>query len=1018
MAEKTEKQRLAIYSIAAHRGFADALAAGLVPRYSDGAHGLARLTLLLPGRRAIRTMTEAFTRLMGEQGTPNGSGGLLLPRMAVIGDIELNETLGPLLDPIGEGADIPPAANPTRRWLRLAEMLRMAMLREGMEIPTNAALLRQAREIGSAMDRLLVEGIAPEDLLGERVLDIVGELSGHWRENLRLFATVQAMWLSELQARQELDAPARRNALFEHAADRWRTNPPVDPVVAAGITSASPAIAALLRRIAELPQGAVVLPDLDLAMEDEVWESLGRAGVGPEPGDAPLGPGDAVTHPQYHLKLLLNRMGVARGEVRNWHRRGSSAAPPERSRALSSLFLPPKESASWVDLPPERRRLTGVRLMESAHPEHEAQSIALLMREALDTPERRVALVTPDRGLAGRVIAHLKRWNIDADDSAGRPLPHTPAGRIALLIAEILATRAAPVPLVAALAHPHAGGKDDERRQWLSHARLLEKALRGPRIDVGLAPLAEKAREIAGKRSSTAFAEWWARVEAIIAPLVALGETETLDMGDALSAIAAAGEAMCGLAIWSEADGRSLSSTLETLREAAREVPTALAPAEVPLVLRDVLDQVSVRPPYGGHPRIAIYGLIEARMSRADLVICGGLTEGSWPQGASQDPLVAPAVMRALGVPGGDFRIGLSAHDLAAALGAPQVVLSYARKDASGPAIASRFVLRVRAMLGELLERHMERDIPHIAEALDRDQPTAPHPQPKPMPSAEQRRVDISATALDRLRSDPYQFYASHILRLRALDGIDQEPTPAWRGEAVHDILERWYVDHRAAPGTLLPLAEKRLAELSGHPFMRGLWQPRLLAALAWLDEETQGLRADGREIAVVETGGAFTVDGVKISARADRIDRLVNGELAIVDYKTGHPPKGSEVEAGYALQLGTTGLVAAHGGFDGLSGEPTHFEYWSLARDRKSGEFGYREEPIPEGRKKSGIERDKFLSESRRMLQDALDRWITGTEPFTARLNPDLPGYNDYDQLMRLDEWQGRGNDGGSDET
>ena len=215
-------QQLSIYSIAAHRGFADALAAGLVPRYHEDGHGLARLTLLLPGRRAIRTMTEAFTRLMGEEGRT----GLLLPRMAVIGDIELDETLGPLLDPIGEGADIPPAADPTRRWLRLAELLEQAMERAGMQIPVASALLRQAREIGRAMDRLLVEGIGPEELLGERVLDIVGELSEHWKQNLHLFATVQAMWLAELQLRILLEEMHARRMRVHVAGDveRVRAN--------------------------------------------------------------------------------------------------------------------------------------------------------------------------------------------------------------------------------------------------------------------------------------------------------------------------------------------------------------------------------------------------------------------------------------------------------------------------------------------------------------------------------------------------------------------------------------------------------------------------------------------------------------------------------------------------------------------------------------------------------------------------------------------------------------------------
>ncbi len=150
------------------------------------------------------------------------------------------------------------------------------------------------------------------------------------------------------------------------------------------------------------------------------------AGKGDGPDDPPFGSDDAFVHPQYHLKLLLNRMGVQRGEVQAWHRAGLAAAPPERSRTISSLFLPPAASAGWVELPAERRRLTGVRLMETAHPREEAQAIAILIRQALEVPERRVALVTPDRGLAARVIAQLRRWHIQADDTAGQPLRPDP----------------------------------------------------------------------------------------------------------------------------------------------------------------------------------------------------------------------------------------------------------------------------------------------------------------------------------------------------------------------------------------------------------------------------------------------------------------------------------------------------------------------------------------------------------------------------------------------------------------
>ena len=905
-----ERPGPSIYSIAAHRGFADALVAGLIPRYADPETGLARLTLLLPSSRAARTVTEAFVRL--------SKGGLLLPRMAVVGDLDLDETLGALFDTLeagggGAGADIPPAADPMRRWLRLAGFLDVA---GGAKAPKGASLLRQAAEVARTMDRLLVEDIDPADLMSAELLGVLGEQANHWAASTSSFLTVQNGWLDYLQARGEVDASARRNLLFDAAAQRWKEHPPAHPIVAAGVTSASPALARLLRVVCELPQGAVVLPDLDLALDDEVWRDLGIAGAPEDKDDPPFGRGDAVTHPQYHLKLLLNRMGIARGEVEPWHRAGLAAAPPERSRAISNLFLPPGASARWASLPAAQRRLSGVRLMESAHPGEEAQAIAILIRQALEVPERRVALVTPDRGLAGRVVAQLQRWDIEADDTAGQPLPQTAAGRLMLLLAEVLAEHAAPVPLVALLTHPLVR-RDEGRAEWLEHARKLDLALRGPRPAPGLEPL----RQLAEKAG---IGEFWGIAESVLAPLLAL--TDEAPLADLLNALALAGEALCGEALWGEADGRALAQFVEELREAAQDAGTRLDPRELHAVLRDAMDRISVRPPWGGHPRVAIYGLLEARMARADLVICGGLTEGVWPASPAPDPLLPPAMLRALGVPGADFRIGLAAHDLAAALGAPEVVLSWARRDEGGPVIPSRFVLRIKAMLGEQVTNHIEAETQRLARLIDHA-PLAPrYPRPRPMPSAEQRLVDVSASGLDRLRSDPYAFYAASILRLRLLDPLDAEPSAAWRGTAVHEVLHRWH-EAGSKPGTLLPIANATLEEMNAHPLMRGLWRPRLLAALEWIDREGADLAAMGRAVAGSEVDGSMQVKGVRLKGRADRIDRLADGTLAIADYKTGTVPTRKEVANGYRLQLGLLGLIARDGGFkDIAAAEPANF--------------------------------------------------------------------------------------------
>ncbi len=979
-----------LYSIAAHRGFADALVAGLVPRYARPDTGLAHLTLILPSARAARSVTEAFVRHLANEERQ----GMLLPRMAMVGDLDLDETLGALLDPLG-APDIPPGADPTWRWLALAQIIAREF---GDEAPQGPALFRLARDMARVMDRLLVEDIAPADLRGEAVLDLLGDLAGHWQNSLRRFAIVQAHWNARLAQEGRIDAAERRNRLFDHAAQRWKAQPPGDPIVAAGVTSAAPALARLLKVISQLPQGAVILPDLDLAMEQDVWDELGRAGQAPGPGDPPFARGDAVTHPQYHLKLLLNRMGVARAEVRPWHRRGMAAAVPERSHAISALFLPPEASRRWIDLPAEKRRLAGVRVMETATPEEEAQTIALAIREAIAVPERRVALVTPDRSLARRVVQHLRRWNIEADDSAGRPLAQTVAGRMVLLMAEAFGERWAPVPLVAMLGHPLVRAGDGEaRRDWLAKLRRLELALRGPRPAAGAEALARIAAE-------AGLAEWWAGVEGLLAPLRG---TVPHDLAGLLDRLVEAGEALCGDALWSREDGRALAQFIDDLRYQARALETQVAPRDLHAVLGDAMEAVAVRPPYGGHPRIAIYGLLESRMTRADLMICAGLNEGKWPGRPAVDPLLAPAILRALGVPGADFRIGLAAHDLAGAMGAPEVLLSRSSRDADGPAIPSRFLLRVKALLGDLEPRHRETALPRLARALDRAEPAARYSRPEPRPDPGARRVRISVTALDRLRSDPYQFYASSILRLKELDPLDAEPTAAWQGQVAHDILQDWH----QGGGNLFDVAQRQLARMDHHPLTRALWEPRLLKALEWIEST---IAADpAREPTLIEKWGAFERHGVEIFGRIDRLDRLASGGFAVVDYKTGGPPSKAQVERGYALQLGTLGLMVEAGGFaeHGIEGAAEMFEYWSLGKDGKGRSetgFGYIETPLKVGNARTGIAPEDFLPTAQDYLDDALTRWIVGAEPFTARLNPDAKGYDTYDQLMRLEEWLG----------
>ena len=146
---------------------------------------------------------------------------------------------------------------------------------------------------------------------------------------------------------------------------------------------------------------------------------------------------------------------------------------------------------------------------------------------------------------------------------------------------------------------------------------------------------------------------------------------------------------------------------------------------------------------------------------------------------------------------------------------------------------------------------------------------------------------------------------------------------------------------------------------------------------------------------------GEAAIEGVILHGKVDRIDRLADGGLAIVDYKTGKAPSQTAVMEGFALQLGSLGLIVEAGGFPNVSGQPRSHEYWSLSKYRDR--FGRCVRPD----QKMGAE--EFLEHARRNFTAVARDYLTGTRKFEAKLHPAYAPYGDYDQLMRLEEWYGR---------
>jgi len=996
----------AIYTIPAHRAFADALAKGLLALHGgrkDDGLTLARGIVLLPNNRAVRAVRDAFVR--------RAEGGLLLPRLVALGDPELSETLGSALEPIGTGDDLPPAIAPMERQMILARLIQQERARAAHPVETGEAF-RLAAALGRTLDQLIIERKSARDLAVLRDNPDHRDLSGHWEKALALFALLLERWPAELAARGRIDMTERRNIMLGRIARRWTETPPDRFVVAAGIATTAPAIVDLMRVVSHMPQGSVVLADLDKDLRSEEWQAIG--GVGPaERADGSRAP-SSPTHPQYVLRRMLDRMGVHPDEVATWRWGGEHDSRKPRGRAISNAMLPPMLTGRWQGLKADQRSLAGVTAIEAMTPAEEAQAIAIRLREALETPERTAALVTPDRGLATRVAAHLKRWGIDADDSAGQPLSHLPPGTLLMGLAGVIVDRFAPVSLLALLKHPlvRAG---EGRLEWLEQVRRLDLVLRGPRPAPGLSAITALVEAPEGplRAERAAIRDWWGPLAEELAPLEAVG-TGTATLSANLEALRTVASALTGERVWAGHQGHAAAEAIGALADAAPLGPVLVDAASMASILGQTLGGMAVRPPQGGHPRIAILGLIEARLTQADLMILAGLNEGTWPALPEPDPWLAPSVRTALDLPSLEQRIGVAAQDFANGLGAPRVLLTRARRDLSAPTVASRFWLRLRAMAGDAWRE--DRALIGLARLIDRPPPVPRVRPPAPMPPKNSRPRDIAVTDLDRLRADPYAFYAAKILRLPRLEPVDAEPGPAWRGTRAHAVLERWMREGAPGPERLRALATEMVGNAAAHPLLKALWQPRLLAGLEWVASEVAREAQEGRTILFGEEWGHIMRGGVKLRGKPDRVDAHADGSLAIVDYKSGHAPSVKQTEAGFALQLGLLGLIAREGGFPQVQEGRTvsTYEYWAMSRKEKGG-IGVRRTIAQPGGGRGKIAAEAILPMIADFFDEAAARWLTGEEPFTARPHADAPVYTDYDQLMRLDEWYAR-DDGGAE--
>ena len=962
--------------------FVDTLAAGILARHGGDPLDLARLTVLLPTRRACLALRDAFLRR-------SGGTALILPRITPLGDVDPDEIEADL--GLGEAADaeVPPAISELSRRLLLA---RLILAWGGADDMRADQAVRLAGELAQLLDQVQTERLSFDALDGL----VPDDYAEHWQHTLDFLRIVTAEWPVLLAERGLIDPAVRRDTMLGRLADRWRAAPPADAVIAAGSTGSIPATADLLAVIAGLPAGEVVLPGLDRDADDESWEALDES------------------HPQHGLKRLIEHIGIDRDRVADWPPAADIAAShPARAALLAAALRPAETTDGWRDMPaPPDAAFEGLERIDCPGAREETGVIALKLREALEHDARTAALVTRDRGLARRVAAELGRWGVALDDSGGQPLADTAPGSFLRLTAQLVAERAAPLALLAALKHPLAAGGGAPGR-FRAQVRTLEHAvLRGPRPEAGFAGV---ARALAtAEKSSPALRKFFAAIvdaaeplaEAMARPAVALGEIASAHLG--FAEWLATSDAEPGAErLWRGDAGEAAAAFFTELAEDAGVLPP-IAGRDYPALLDALIESRVVRPRFGRHPRLHILGPLEARLQHADVMILGGLNEGSWPPEPAADPWLSRPMRARFGLPAHERRIGLAAHDFAQSAAASSVVLTRAEKVEGTPTVPSRWLAR----LGTLVEgwgraEHIAGAPAWLAWHAELDQPDAvrPTPPPAPCPPVATRPRQLSVTAIETWLRDPYAIYAQRILKLRRLDPIDADPGAADRGTIIHDALDSFVsAFDEALPDDaltrLVGFGRAAFEPLDDRPGVVAFWWPRFERIADWFIAEER-VRRVALEALASEIVGRLVIDApagpFTLTAKADRIERRADGRLAIIDYKTGVVPSTAEVEAGLAPQLSLEAAIAAAGGFEGIAAAAVgELAYWRLTGAEQAGEI----KPVKADAMALAVAAEAGL----RALIAKFDDPAT---PYLAR--PDAsraPRFSDYEHLARVKEW------------
>ncbi|MBQ4472029.1 MAG: PD-(D/E)XK nuclease family protein, partial [Alphaproteobacteria bacterium] len=632
--------------------------------------------------------------------------------------------------------------------------------------------------------------------------------------------------------------------------------------------------------------------------------------------------------------------------------------------------------------------LDNVTFIEATNSADEATTIALLLREVLLTPNQTGALVTTDRNLARQVIIQMRRWNIELDDSAGTPLNHTAVGIYLSLLADV-GLRPTGTNYLSLLKHPLAA---DGEMPDVFHKMVLEreKFLRS-----------QKDARVWSMSLKTDFDKW----------TCLFVNNQIVSFKDLLKQhLLIAEELACSAdkkgydRLWQNDTGNQAHQLLMDLLDYADAIGK-IESNSYPEVFKIFMQQVSIRPRYGMHPRLDILGPIEARFHHPDVCIIGGLNEKVFPPLPETGPWLNRAMREKLKLPSPEDKIETYAMDFAHAFCSPKVYLTRAIKSGNAQSIPSRFVERLKAV-AQVNNIKFEIKTANLATLLDTPTTFDVSERPAPCPPLSDRPTKLPVTQIEIWRKSPYNIYARYILKLFPLMPLENQRVNALFGTLAHKATELFYKEHFDSTDkkVLLKIANDLFDQSAASDSDKKVMRLKFDSIADFLVNKKLEDLAVVKEKPLIEESGVaeFKVNGetFTLTAQADKIDVMKDGTVRIIDLKTYDPSSKKDVISGYTPQLPLEAVIMKEFGFGSLG--PTavsSLAYWRLSSKKNDSKTI---EVI-----NSVSEIDKLIDKTRAGLLNMVAAFqLPETRYEVCPISSEKLTFNDYEHLSRMAEW------------